>query len=692
MSAILQPFEIRSVNITGWTKTGFADKPSVRQALEWIKGLGANYAVIDWGVNFNDNGTIVGASDSSPSHPIWEDILYVVQYAKSLGLSVALKPHTVLPDSVDNRNSSNTSLDSFLVENFFPDWTEYIEQLSIFAKQNSVDLLVIGTEFEVVDSVERPRWETLIQTVRSKFDGLVTYDAHYPLDEVVFWDLLDFIAVSLYIPLGPDDFASRDVLARSLLESPYGNDRYYTIGQLYALHKEYEKDIVALEGGYQSFLGGLGGENGNMGGYADAFPKERSDDTQYNGLDAYLFGLQKYGGDWFTGVSLWQVNPVHIERGLSEIYSTLTFSFIGKKSEVLVQEYFSGQRNAYGPHTVNLDGNIKFGGIFNNTFVVSNEIPSEIELKIEYTSRIVEGEVNPITVFVDGELYGSFSNGASQSSYVDSRGYNWTNSDFATLSIPKDFQRIEVKGSTTSEDAGSYIHSYKIAGVNEDVTLLITNGVNNQSVYFESVTVFDSTNYEAYQESSKSGSTLLQGGEFIDTIVFDSQRENFDISVANEDSLTIFDKASEFFPYIIGDNIERLQFDDTNIALDLDGHAGEAVKTLGAFLGASGITPENVGLVLNLLDGGLSYEGLLAEANAVVFGADPDGATMVRHFYTALTGEEAPADVINQYGGMVDNGELSRVELAKLVADYEVNLTNIDLVGLSTTGVEYLLG
>jgi len=41
---------------------------------------------------------------------------------------------------------------------------------------------------------------------------------------------------------------------------------------------------------------------------------------------------------------------------------------------------------------------------------------------------------------------------------------------------------------------------------------------------------------------------------------------------------------------------------------------------------------------------------------------------------------------------MVDNGELSRVELAKLVADHEVNLTNIDLVGLSTTGVEYLLG
>ena len=189
------------------------------------------------------------------------------------------------------------------------------------------------------------------------------------------------------------------------------------------------------------------------------------------------------------------------------------------------------------------------------------------------------------------------------------------------------------------------------------------------------------------------GSDTVDGKEGIDTAVFSGNKSDYSWA------MFVVDPHPEsglepWYGWSVGEdslrNIERLQFDDTNIALDLDGHAGEAVKTLGAFLGASGITPENVGLVLNLLDNGLTYEGLLAEANAVVFGADPDGATMVRHFYTALTGEEAPADVINQYGGMVDNGELSRVELAKLVADYEVNLTNIDLVGLSATGVEYL--
>jgi len=191
------------------------------------------------------------------------------------------------------------------------------------------------------------------------------------------------------------------------------------------------------------------------------------------------------------------------------------------------------------------------------------------------------------------------------------------------------------------------------------------------------------------------GSDTIDGKEGIDTAVFSGEKSDYSWA------MFVVDPHPEsglepWYGWSVGEdslrNIERLKFDDTKIALDLDGHAGEAVKTLGAFLSASGITPENVGLVLNLLDGGLSYEDLLAEANALVFGVDPDSATMVRHFYTALTGDEAPADVINQYGGMVDNGELSRVELAKLVADSEVNLTNIDLVGLSATGVEYLLG
>jgi hypothetical protein len=55
-------------------------------------------------------------------------------------------------------------------------------------------------------------------------------------------------------------------------------------------------------------------------------------------------------------------------------------------------------------------------------------------------------------------------------------------------------------------------------------------------------------------------------------------------------------------------------------------------------------------------------------------------------------GGVAPDEIVSEYAGLVDSGELSAAGLAKLVADNEINTTNIDLIGLSSTGVEYLIG
>ena len=140
-------------------------------------------------------------------------------------------------------------------------------------------------------------------------------------------------------------------------------------------------------------------------------------------------------------------------------------------------------------------------------------------------------------------------------------------------------------------------------------------------------------------------------------------------------------------------NIERAIFEDVNLAIDLDGNAGIAVKTLGAFLGAESATDANlVGYVLNLLDDGMSYDELLQAAVTAVFGENPTGTELVSHFYNTLVGSLAPDEIVSQYTGLVDSGELSAAGLAKLVADNEINTTNIDLVGLSSTGVEYLIG
>jgi len=134
----------------------------------------------------------------------------------------------------------------------------------------------------------------------------------------------------------------------------------------------------------------------------------------------------------------------------------------------------------------------------------------------------------------------------------------------------------------------------------------------------------------------------------------------------------------------------RISISGSKYAFDIDSNAGITAKVLGAFLGPSGIErAELVGVGLELLDSGTTYEELLQAALDAVFGSNPSGVTLVNHFYGSLTGQSAPQSLIDQYGSLIDNGSLSPVSLAMQVAEYELNLQNIDFVGLATTGIEY---
>lgn len=189
------------------------------------------------------------------------------------------------------------------------------------------------------------------------------------------------------------------------------------------------------------------------------------------------------------------------------------------------------------------------------------------------------------------------------------------------------------------------------------------------------------------------GSDELDGGDGLDLAVFSGRKDDYSVT-GNENGIIIVvaDSASESGTDELS-GVERLEFSDINLAFDINGNAGIAAKVLGAFIGAVGLRrTELAGQWLNLLDNGMTYDDLLETAIDTILGANPDGATMVAHFFTALTGEEAPDEVISEWGGKVDKGELSAVELSRLVAENDLNLANIDFVGLHSTGIEYLVG
>jgi hypothetical protein len=135
-------------------------------------------------------------------------------------------------------------------------------------------------------------------------------------------------------------------------------------------------------------------------------------------------------------------------------------------------------------------------------------------------------------------------------------------------------------------------------------------------------------------------------------------------------------------------NIERLKFSDKSIALDLDGNAGTTAKILGAVFGKDAVNNKNyVGIGLNFLDTGWSYDNLAGLALEAAGAKTND--QIVSLLWTNVIGTNPTAADKQPFIALLENG-MSAGALAHLAADTSYNTTNINLVGLAQTGIEYI--
>lgn len=140
-------------------------------------------------------------------------------------------------------------------------------------------------------------------------------------------------------------------------------------------------------------------------------------------------------------------------------------------------------------------------------------------------------------------------------------------------------------------------------------------------------------------------------------------------------------------------NIERVQFSDTKLALDLDGSAGNTVKLIGAIFGKTYVTASNnatnatyVGIGLGLFDSGMTMLGV-AE---IALGTGRSNTNVVTQLYWNVTNTLPLGSELDHYVGLLDAGVHTQASLAVFAAEIELNTTNINLVGLASTGIEYV--
>lgn len=186
------------------------------------------------------------------------------------------------------------------------------------------------------------------------------------------------------------------------------------------------------------------------------------------------------------------------------------------------------------------------------------------------------------------------------------------------------------------------------------------------------------------------GDDILNGQDGIDTAVYTGSRSAFSITRNTDHSFTINDNThTEGTDTLNG--IERINFSDDHLALDIDGNAGITAKILGAVFGKDSLAnKEYAGIGLKLLDGGMSYNGLMELAINTKLGAHASDTAIVNLLYTNVVGAAPATSDLNYYTGLLQNGSYNEGSLGILAADSTANAEHIHLIGLAATGLEFV--
>jgi hypothetical protein len=176
----------------------------------------------------------------------------------------------------------------------------------------------------------------------------------------------------------------------------------------------------------------------------------------------------------------------------------------------------------------------------------------------------------------------------------------------------------------------------------------------------------------------------VDGGAGTDTVVFPASFAQLHIE-ASDAGFTL-QRMSDGAMLELS-NIERLSLQDTQVALDLDGHAGTAAKLIGAVAGAAFLDNKPlVGEVIRALDAGMSAQSL-AQLGLQLLGAQTPGQ-VTQLLWTNVVGSAATPAQLQPFVAMLAQG-VTGGELAVLASDLELNAMRIDLVGLAATGIEF---
>ena len=226
---------IRAVTVTsfGWDGLGGTFSDAMIKAM---KADGANTLVFAVTSAVDPHSYAITAANGEPN----AHLAHAIEVAQAAGLQVGLKLEFLGPDGNTLASSLFSPADPVA---FFASYKADVLGWAQYARAYGMSLLVIGTEmggYLTGLPPYQPIWADIIESVRARFRGAVTYaagagivparydartepDWSWEYDEasrVVFWRLLDYVGLDAYPVLAAPGGKPAGDLASALLAAP----------------------------------------------------------------------------------------------------------------------------------------------------------------------------------------------------------------------------------------------------------------------------------------------------------------------------------------------------------------------------------------------------------------------------------------------------------------------------------------
>ena len=184
----------------------------------------------------------------------------------------------------------------------------------------------------------------------------------------------------------------------------------------------------------------------------------------------------------------------------------------------------------------------------------------------------------------------------------------------------------------------------------------------------------------------------VTGTTGVDTYTLNGASTDFTITKA-ADKITAVSTVATNVTFTLADH-ERVVFDNKGIAFDAAGRAGDVYALLAAALGTADVTNAYKGIGIHLADAGWTNKELATALLATdTYKTDAGGVsneTFIKHVYKNVFGTDATLTQVTDYTAWMINSNLSQADVLVAASELAAFETTIGLVGLATTGIEYI--